>query len=156
HSVTANTHYKLGASPMQRTVPRRRCMSDYHGVRRCRLTLTATRCSVFRVLDRGSRDPQEFGRRGLNAHQRTHRTGRRTSFHDVTDTVTGPPRGLAASRMVDGTRNTRPGEAGQGNVFRPMTLPSWRAVTFGTRMRVSVHIRSRWRAGAVSPGRTMP
>ena len=71
-------------------------------------------------------------------------------------TVTGPPRGLAPSRMVDGTRNTRPGEAGQGNVFRPMTLRSWRAVTFGTRMRVSVHIRSRWRAGAVSPGRTMP
>ena len=62
----------------------------------------------------------------------------------------------ALAKTLEGTRNTRPGEAGQGSVFLAMTLPSWRTVIFGMRTRVSVHISSRWRAGAGSPGRRMP
>ena len=37
-----------------------------------------------------------------------------------------------------------------------MTLPSWRTTILGIRTRVSVHSRSRLRAGAMSPGRRMP
>ena len=49
------------------------------------------------------------------------------------DNVTGPPCAFTLSRTLDGTRNTRPGEAGQGSVFRLMTLPSWRTVILGMR-----------------------
>lgn len=52
----------------------------------------------------------------------------------LTETVTGPPWVSARSSMLDGTRNTRPGEAGHGSVFVAMTRPSWRTVTFGMRM----------------------
>ena len=71
------------------------------------------------------------------------------------DNVTGPPCAFTLSRTLAGTRNTRPGEAGQGNDFRAMTLPSWRTTILGIRTRVSVHSRSRLRAGAMSPGRRM-
>ena len=60
----------------------------------------------------------------------------------------------ALAKTLEGTRNTRPGEAGQGSVFLAMTLPSWRTVIFGMRTRVSVHISSRWRRRAGS--RTAP
>jgi len=81
HGVDGGTVTALSPRPTQRpaaiapasvtrTSPERgcdwaACTAWYLLVWSVRLLAEGLRCAVFRVLDRGSRDPQEFGRRGL-------------------------------------------------------------------------------------------
>src|SRR5258705_14016796 len=63
------------------------------------------------------------------------------------DSVTGPPVASALARMLDGTRNTRPGDAGHGNVLRPTTFPLCVAITVGIPTGETVHSNNGGRAG---------
>src|ERR1700704_4133018 len=91
-----------------------------------------TGCLLFRF--RGT----VFRFRGTATAHGLHRRDQRRS-----DSFTGPLLASTLRRMLDGTRNTRPGDAGHGKVLPPMTFLLWVATTVGKCTSALVHSNKR-------------